>query len=364
MVTNFPSETQMLLPSPTPPPTLTPAAAPLPTPQGRIELSSRTLSLAVDNQYVYWMPSQGRIVRQPFIEGQNELPETFATTRYPNGRLDLLPMQRNGDWLFFVDCDTPGIPTDWMVRAVNVNTGTEKVVAQSQGTSILYDFNADAGRVAMNLSDWGPDKKCPGADKADAVLAITQIDTGKREELDRVCFDQAEWLNVALSGDNLFATRADAHQTTSDVILFNLLDGSSRQLSQSLDEPATGLLAAQGAWVAWDTSGGTLLYNTASGNHWLVSPSEQSGPLQYPSIDGTWLYWTDWAADGYKVVVYDMQQKEMVILAAPGDNEQVWEPYIYGKMIVWERSLQIDQANGNNFLEWTKLPKSALPATP
>jgi len=79
------------------------------------------------------MPSQGRIVRQPFIEGQNELPETFATTRYPNGRLDLLPMQRNGDWLFFVDCDTPGIPTDWMVRAVNVNTGTEKWLRRARG---------------------------------------------------------------------------------------------------------------------------------------------------------------------------------------------------------------------------------------
>jgi hypothetical protein len=327
-------------------------------------LSSRTLSLAIDDQYVYWMPSQDHIVRQPLQAGQNVQPETFATTRYPNGRLDLLPMQRDGDWLFFVDCDTPGIPTDWMVRAVNVKTGLEKVVAQSQGTSIIYDFKADGGRIAMTLSDWGQGKKCPGADQADAVLAITQFDTGKREELDRVCFDQAEWLHVALSGDNLFATKAGAQQTTSDVILFNLLDGSSRQLSQSLDIPTTGLLAAQGAWVAWDTSGGTLLYNITSGEHWLVSPTEESGPLQYPAINGTWLYWTGWAVDGYKVVVYDMEHKEMYILAAPGDNERVWGPNIHGNLIVWERSLQIDQANGNSFLEWTELPISSQPATP
>jgi hypothetical protein len=319
-------------------------------------LPYRGLSLAIDDRYVYWLASQDRIVRQSLQAGQHALPETIATTRYLNGRLDLLPMQRNGDWLFFVDCDTPGIPVDWMVRAINVNTGTDKVVAQSQGTSIIYDFKADNGRVAMTLSDWGTDKKCPGVDKADAVLAIAQLDTGKREELDRVCFDQVEWLNVALSGDSLFATRAIPNQSSSDVIQFNLQDGSRRQLSQSLDVPATRMLAAQGPWVAWDATGGTLLYNLSSGDHWLISPTGESGPLQYPSINAAWLYWTDWAVDGYKVVVYNLDQREMYILAAPGDNEQVWEPYIYGNMIAWERSLQIDQANGDNFLEWTELP--------
>ena len=362
-VTNFPSETQTAIPSPIPSPTLTPVPTPLPTPQGRIELSSLILSLAIDDRFVYWMPSQDRIVRQPLKAEQNVLPETFATTRYSNGRLDLLPMQRNGDWLFFVDCSTPGTPNVWMVRALNVNTGSEKVVAQSQGTSTIYDFSADNGRVAMTLSDWGPNQKCPGG-SGDTVLAIAQLATGKREELDRECFNQVEWWQVALSGETLFATRASPNQTSSEVILFNLLDGSSRQLSQALDIPATGLLAAQGAWVAWDASGGTLLYNISSGEHWLVSPTEEAGQLQYPSINGTWLCWTDWAVDGYKVVVYAIEQKEMYILAAPGDNERVWGPYIHGNMIVWERSLQIDQANGNSFLEWTELPSSAPPATP
>ena len=190
---------------------------PIPTPQGRAELSYRTLSLAIDDQYIYWLvSSEDRIVRQSlqsFNSGQAVKPETFATTRYPNGRLDLLPMQRNGDWLYFVDCNTSGIPTVWMVRAINVNTGTEKIVAQSQGTSILYDFKADHERVAMILSDWGPNKMCPGAEVIDIVLAIAQLGTGKHEELDRECFDQPEWLNVALSGEYLFATRAGANQS-------------------------------------------------------------------------------------------------------------------------------------------------------
>jgi hypothetical protein len=325
-------------------------------PLGRIELPYRVLSLAIDDQYVYWMAAQDRIVRQSLKAGQNEPPETIATTRYSNGRLDLLPLQRNGDWLFFVDCNTPGTPPEWMVRAINVNSGVEKVVAQSRGTSIIYDFRADNGRVAMTLSDWGPDKKCPGADSSDAVLAVVQMDTGKREELDRACYDQVEWLNVALSGDDLFATRAIPNQHTSDVLLFNLQDGSSRQLSQSLDVPATGLLAAQGAWVAWDALGGTLVYNLSSGEHWLIPPTNESGLLQYPSITNGWLYWTDWAVDGYKVVIYNLEQREMYNLAAPGNNERVWEVTIHSNMIAWERSLQIDQANGNSLLEWTELP--------
>ena len=193
-----------------------------------------------------------------------------------------------------------------MLCGFNVHTGAEKDFAQSHGTSLLYDFKADNGRAAMALSDWGPDKKCPGADKGDAVLAIVHLDTGKLEELDRACFDQVEWLNVALSGDNLIATRSNPNQTTSDVILFNLKDGSSRQLSQSLDVPATGLPAAQGAWVAWDANGGTLLYNLSTVEHWLIPPTSQSGPLQYPTISHAWLYWTDWAVDGYKVVIYNL----------------------------------------------------------
>ena len=70
--------------------------------------------MAIDDQYIYWLvSSEDRIVRQSLQSikaGQAVTPETLATTRYPNGRLDLLPMQRNGDWLFFVDCNTPGTP--------------------------------------------------------------------------------------------------------------------------------------------------------------------------------------------------------------------------------------------------------------
>jgi len=123
------------------------------------------------------------------------------------------------------------------------------------------------------------------------------------------------------------------------------------------------LLAAQGDWVAWDESGGTLVYNTARGEHWLVAPTEESGPLLYPSIDGDWLYWTEWS-DGDKVVAFNLEWKEMYILAVPGENERVWEPYTHTQLIAWERNLQIDQANGTSFLEWAELPQSAQPATP
>jgi hypothetical protein len=366
--TVVPTETLTALPTSAIPPTSTPSLTPfpIPIPQGRIELPYWSVSQAIDDQYIYWLAStRGSIVRQSLqslIAGQAVAPETIATTHYPNGRLDWLPMQRNGDWLFFVDCNTPGTPDVWMVRAINVKTGIEKVVAQSQRTNVIYDFSADAGRVAMTLSDWGPNRKCPGG-AGDTVLAIAQVDTGKLEELERDCFDLMEWWQVALSGETLFATRVIPNQTSSDVVQFNLLDGSIRQLSQSLDTPATGLLATQGAWVAWDANGGTLLYNLSSGEHRLIVPTEQSGPLQYPSINGAWLYWTDWS-DGYRVVAYNLEQLEMYTLAIPGENEQVWDPYIYGNLIAWVRVLQFDQTNGYSVLEWAELPQSAQPATP
>ena len=64
------------------------------------------------------------------------------------------------------------------------------------------------------------------------------------------------------------------------------------------------------------------------------------------------------------MVAYNLEREEMYTLAVPGDNERVWEPYIYGNLIAWERDLQADQANGHGILEWTELPQSPLPATP
>jgi len=60
--------------------------------------------------------------------------------------------------------------------------------------------------------------------------------------------------------------------------------------------------------------------------------------------------------DGYKVLIYNLDKREMHILAAPGNNKRVWEPFIHGNMIVWQRTFQIDQTGDNSLLEWSELP--------
>jgi hypothetical protein len=56
------------------------------------------------------------------------------------------------------------------------------------------------------------------------------------------------------------------------------------------------------------------------------------------------------------VVAYNLERQEMFTMALPGENEQVWEPYIYGNLIAWVRVLQFDQTDGHSILEWTELP--------
>src|SRR5271157_2759436 len=331
-----------------------PSPSPIPVPLGRIELPYRVISPPIiDDDYVYWQPSEDRLVQESLTFSYRTPPETVVTSLYPKGRLTWLPMQQVGDWVYFVDMVSTlqGTSSEWMVRAVNLRTRATKVIFRDNETGLIYGLAVDPNRLAMTLSDARSSEACPNGD---AILAVVQLDTGVYQELDRQCFQQVEWEQVALTGDLLFATKILPATNTSEIVLVNLKDRSIQPFGPSLAAPPSGLMTAQGSWVAWDTAGGTFLDNLANGEQQLISPTADTGPLQYPVLSGRWLYWTLWRS-GTKIVVYDLVGKKMKILAMPGENEMVWNPSIFANTIAWVRVLQSDQATGNSNIEWTTL---------
>lgn len=331
-----------------------PSPSPIPVPLGRIELPYRVNSSPIiDGDDVYWQPSYDRLVRQSLNSVTNAPPETVVTSLYPDGRIDPLPMQQVDDRVYFIDMPVmlQGASSEWMVRAVDLITNIAQVIFHDNGATSIYSFAVDSTWLAMALSDDRSSATCPNGD---SILAVVSLNTGVYQELDRQCFQQAEWWQVALTGDLLFATKIIPAANTSEIVLVNLKDRSTQPFGPSLAAPPSGLLTAQGSWVAWDTTGGTLLDNLANGVQQLISPTADSGPLQYPVLSGRWLYWTLWRS-GTKIVVYDLVGKELKILAVPGENEIVWDPSIFANTIAWVRVLHSDQTTGNSNIEWTTL---------
>ncbi len=325
-----------------------------PAASGRIELPYRVISPPIiDDDSIYWQPSDDRLVRQSLDSGSSAPPETVVTSLYPGGRIDLLPMQLVDNRVIFVDMPATlqGTSSEWMVRSVDLVTHSSQVIFHDNGATAIYSFAVDSTWLAMALDDGRSRPTCPSGD---AILAVVNLNSGAYQEIDRQCFLQVEWSEVALTGDRLFATKITPKTNAFEIVLVNLKDRSTQPFGPSLAAPPSGLLAAQGAWVAWDTAGGTFLDNLANGEQQLIAPTADSGPLEYPVLRGRWLYWSMWES-GSKIVVYDLVGKDMKILAVPGENEMVWNPAIFANTIAWVRDLQSDQATSASYIEWTTL---------
>jgi hypothetical protein len=280
-------------------------------------------------------------------------------------------MLRQGDWLFFIDCDSPGIPGNWMLRAINLRTYAEKILVQAKisDQKLIYNFSSDGKQVAVVVGEQANTNNCPG--QFDSVLLVIQIDSGKQQELDRACFDQDyEWLATGILGDDLIASRSTANGSySSEIVAFNLTDGSSRSIAGSLTDnpnpavqqpgPVYGWFAAQPPWIALATRPDwtTLLYNLKTKSFVPVSCTVCSGILG-PKTNGHWIYFEQWQSGSDpnpKVAAYDLDQQAGRVLAVPGENERVDELSINDNMAVWVRTLNADQAASTSVIEWTDL---------
>ena len=150
--------------NPTPSPTVTrtatstPAALPSQTPAMALSIEplrvnllqsipvgkERSTSSAMDDQYIYWIRQKdpANMFRTPLNGGTAQ---KVITTKYAQGTESLTYPILTDHWVIFGDTPNDRRLKDWIIRAVNTDNFSEKIILQSIDNSIaISDFSMNA----------------------------------------------------------------------------------------------------------------------------------------------------------------------------------------------------------------------------
>jgi len=363
--TSTPTPTVEPTPTGTPSPQLTeecpprgcPPITPQPAPVHTLLLREKQGTphvMALDDTYLYWaLHKGGRIFRYPLVGGEVE---TVASTRFEDGELTVLPPIRSGDWLIFLDTPRSAEGVTWTLRALNLSDGTEQVVIEEAGDRTSWPgplVDADGDWVVWSRTSRSEDKDC-----VETILAMYNLRTGERRELERSCAeDQHMWVFPHLSDDLLVVEQdlPDSKGGGNNIYLYDLTSGERTALTE---DGRSSMPAISIPWVAWKAAprfsyGPTLLYNLDTEEQEVIHcpRCSQLGP----QLAGHWLYWQPSAKK--PLYVYDLEAEQLLLVATPGENEDFEDVGIYDDTIAWCLDLDSEHAPPEDYLlEWRTLP--------
>jgi hypothetical protein len=353
--TSMPVSVASTAPTRTPVPDFTPTLLPIQTASPILDLSSNVSSLprpgvfvdhtAMDDKYIYWTESGGNLYRYPLDLSKITAATVFASSHFAQGTLAAYPNQslsRIGAWLIFDDRQFTDQTNAWALRAENVETQTERILAQGAGSTIFYQFSSDGEWVV-----WIAGELSTGD-----ILTAENLQTGQRQELARSYSAQLGWEQVAVSAGQAAAIyRGENGRTLS---LFDLKSGQSHELLSVPPDSDMDGLTFDGHWIAWKTGtnyqGPTALYNLQTGQTERL-PDWGIAPLLF----GGWLTWEAASEQPLYLVNLDTHQSYRVAEAQPGD--ELTSVAMYGNLIAWCRLHSEDHnTKVDSTLEWLTLP--------
>ena len=337
--------------------TPSPTLAVTPTYPPILPLSSTVYSLAVpgayinhlamDDYYLYWTTSGGGDLFRRFVASPKNTPGTIIAQTYFNlGTLSAYPgpsLFRAGNWLVFDDRQFFNNSSTWVLRAVNITSGAEQRIAQSQGSEILYSFSSD-GEWLVWIS---------GAQSGGTAVNMESLQTEDRRELVHSNYAQNGWEQVAVS-----AGRAAAVYRGSDgraLYLFDLESGQNRKLLTVTSDSTMDGLSFNGNWIAWKSGtnfqGSTALYNLQTGGTELL-PDWGYQTL----LSGRWLTWE--AAYEQPLYAIDLESDKGYLIASAQPEDDLISPTIRGSVIAWCRFHvdPSDRSKGDSTLQSRTLP--------
>ena len=321
------------------------------THQGSLALNTQRISqLTQDGQYVYWTTDNDppRISRFSLLATTPS--ETVVRSRYSDGDVGSYGIIRSGDWLVFQDTPSSSGAITWDLRALNLVSGTDNTIVARQNDPASYPGPDFAGRdslVAFSMIRSGTGSNC-----AEAVLGISNLSSGKTEELDRVCADRGyRWSFVGVSDHFVVAEKES--EAGSDLVLINLNTKERRLLT---NDGQGSMPSISYPWITWKSglrykaSSKFVAYNMRDEKaRVFVLPDNEASD---PHLSGHWLYWLK----GSSVYLYDLEKGQEVLLVTSSPRERITMIDIFNDRIVWVRNRIPDQAKGDFILEWQTLP--------
>ncbi len=324
---------------------------------GSLTLKNKLLSrVMLDEAYLYWTVNEQEdtIFRLPLNGGDSE---TYITSKFQGGNIDVFPLTRTGDWFVYFDQDNSGEDADWELRSKNVRDGSEKIVLAGRGAQVsAFDLFISASGEWLAWSRLIPNTQ--GACQ-ESVLGLSNLRTDEQIELDRACIDQYMWTLVGLSGQTLVAEQdfPEAKGSGHNVYLFE--DARSKQYKALTDGSNASMPYISSPWIVWkdaprfQTGNNVSLYNISDKTRRAVIAPGYSPPD--PKLKEQWLHWI--SDDGItaqdNIYLYDLK-REQTWKIHPQKEGYLDAIAIYGPWIAW--GIISELAGGDSVIEWGQLP--------
>lgn len=310
---------------------------------------------APDQEFIYWISEfDSQLYRLPLAGGANELLARSQFNQYDDGYLWSGSLIRAGDRLIFRDARENDIGT-WALHALNLQTKQDKIVMQETGShapmwSPMSEYSAEGEWLAWTRLELGSPTRCD-----QSILGMTNLDTGKERELERVCTaDHYIWSIPHLSGEHLIVEQdlPDAQGRKNNILLWNWKTGERTALTTN---GYSSMPAVSGKWVVWKeaprytASKNYIIYNLETGERQSFRGLKCWSD---PRVSGHWLYSS---VCKNTLTVYDLAQQRWVNVVQLPKGESFRGIALSDEWAVW--GVARDSAAGKEYeIQWRRLP--------
>lgn len=319
---------------------------------------SSPLTIALDDKYVYWVDhsNPGFLYR---ISQSGGSPEVVARSLYEDGRLDCIDLQTSGHWMILCDADTPYIPSNWKIRAINLDDLSQTVLLSSDDTLTYvfssFDISLDGNSVlwaCSTIKDNALDEN---------VVNFVNLDAGETRELLRKKADTLVRWMLSLSGNQAVIQQAFA-DTQGVKSVLNFLDLTNGNMSVLLTDEGSAWPVFSFPWLIWTQLGAKgyvqsfVTYNLGDDQKWRT-PIEGAYPTK-PRMNGSWLYWSanpmpDESRNA--IYIYAIEKNTTYVFVAQGKDQYYETVYFRANTIAWVRNVEFSKAGGDMYLEWATI---------
>jgi hypothetical protein len=313
-------------------------------------------TVALDENYIYWTEQKdSRYLYR--ISKKGGVPETIATSKYADGRLDLIHPILSGGWIIFADTPMSNDAEIWQIRAVNLSNLSERLILDdNQGKNNIESFNisADGNWVIWTISTFIDNQ--PKADES--FISMLNLNTGEKREVKRTKVNGSVWSVISLSGEQAVVEQDfdEDHGSGCNLYLLNISNGNMQDLSTDGNSSMPQFVYP---WVMWksvsryDFADNFVIYNLQTSQKLLI-PMAGSDNTD-PKMDSTRIYWGGWTAPNgtLSIYVFDILKNKTFELDPPSENQSMSDLAVRGNLIAWIRNADFSSAKSDMYLEWT-----------
>ena len=327
-----------------------------PTPAGSISLAGTGLSaLAVSATRVYWVSKQDpqELFSAPLTNPQAGDSKPVARSRFITGDLGSMPVVVQGDWLVFLDQAFNATNPLWKLRALNLNTGQERLLDSAGGNRLarIYSFSSDGQLAAWIVQDRVPGRSCP----EESSIFTADLETGQVSLVNRsYAATETQWIALQAAGAHLVASAFEQKSGSRNrIFLIALPSHTITPLSDAYPGDEPSYPAASSNWAAWQTgSGATRLVDLLGGPPTLMQGLPDGQPAVAPAMGGGWMAWLP----DPSLYIYSLASHQTTLVASPGKDEKIVLPAIGGGVIAWCRTWLDAAGNASRSqIEWLRL---------